>query len=209
MPVIRVLVVDDHRVVRSGLELLLGSADGIEVVGTADNGAEAVAQVGPTAPDVVLMDLSMPEMDGVEATRRITADHPDVRVLVLTSLGEQSKVRAAVEAGASGYLLKDSEPDALVNAVRAAGAGEVPLDPRVAGALLPGRAGTPVDRLSAREREVLTLVGKGMANKQIARQLGIAEKTVKAHLTQVFRAIDVADRTQAALWAERNGLLAD
>ena len=194
---------------RSGLELLLGSADGIEVVGTADNGAEAVAQVGPTAPDVVLMDLSMPEMDGVEATRRITAEHPYVRVLVLTSLGEQSKVRAAVEAGASGYLLKDSEPDALVNAVRAAGAGEVPLDPRVAGALLPGRAETPVDRLSAREREVLTLVGKGMANKQIARQLGIAEKTVKAHLTQVFRAIDVADRTQAALWAERNGLLSD
>ena len=194
---------------RSGLELLLGSADGIEVVGTADNGAEAVAQVGPTAPDVVLMDLSMPEMDGVEATRRITAEHPGVRVLVLTSLGEQSKVRAAVEAGASGYLLKDSEPDALVNAVRAAGAGEVPLDPRVAGALLPGRAETPVDRLSAREREVLTLVGKGMANKQIARQLGIAEKTVKAHLTQVFRAIDVADRTQAALWAERNGLLSD
>lgn len=209
MPTVRVLVVDDHRVVRSGLELLLGSADGIEVVGTADNGTEAVAQVGPTSPDVVLMDLSMPEMDGVEATRRITEEHPGVRVLVLTSLGEQSKVRAAVEAGASGYLLKDSEPDALVNAVRAAGAGEVPFDPRVAGALLPGRAETPVDRLSAREREVLTLVGKGMANKQIARQLGIAEKTVKAHLTQVFRAIDVADRTQAALWAERNGLLSD
>ena len=194
---------------RSGLELLLGSADGIEVVGTADNGAEAVAQVGPTAPDVVLMDLSMPEMDGVEATRRITSEHPGVRVLVLTSLGEQSKVRAAVEAGASGYLLKDTEPDALVSAVRATGAGEVPLDPRVAGALLPGRAEAPADRLSAREREVLTLVGRGMANKQIARQLGIAEKTVKAHLTQVFRAIDVADRTQAALWAERNGLLAD
>ena len=194
---------------RSGLELLLGSADGIEVVGTADNGAEAVAQVGPTAPDVVLMDLSMPEMDGVEATRRITSEHPGVRVLVLTSLGEQSKVRAAVEAGASGYLLKDTEPDALVSAVRATGAGEVPLDPRVAGALLPGRAESPADRLSAREREVLTLVGRGMANKQIARQLGIAEKTVKAHLTQVFRAIDVADRTQAALWAERNGLLAD
>ena len=175
-------------------------------VGTAADGAEAVAKAAELTPDVVLMDLSMPVMDGVEATRRITEARPDTAVLVLTTFADDRHVMAAIDAGAVGYLLKDSGPDQLLAGVEAAARGESPLDPKVAGALMASRrrAPEPDVSLTAREREVLALVVEGLANKNIARRLGISEKTVKAHLTSVFSALGVTDRTQAALWAERH-----
>jgi DNA-binding NarL/FixJ family response regulator len=154
------------------------------------------------------MDLAMPVMDGVEATRAIVAVEPNVRVVVLTSLSQPDRIVDAVQAGAVGYLLKDSEPDDVIRAIVVAAAGHAPLDPRVATALLPSqRARSAVDELSVREREVLALVGEGLPNKTIATRLGISEKTVKVHLGRLFARIGVADRTSAALWAQRHGLL--
>jgi DNA-binding NarL/FixJ family response regulator len=151
---------------------------------------------------VVLMDLSMPGVDGVEATRQILTAQPEVKVVVLTSFSDRGRVSDALNAGAVGYLLKDCEPSDLLAAVRSASAGHVPLDPRVAGVLLPdSMANRPEDAMSPRELEVLRLVAKGLANKQIGRRLGISERTVKAHLGRVFRQLGVADRTSAALWA--------
>jgi DNA-binding NarL/FixJ family response regulator len=202
---IRVLVVDDHAVVREGLELLLGRFDGIECVATAADGAEAVAAATELGPDVVLMDLSMPVMDGVEATRALRAGAGDAAVLVLTTFADRQHVIDAVDAGAVGYLLKDSGPEVLEEGIRAAARGESPLDPKVAGALVQARRERRPDiALITREREVLMLVGEGMANKHIARRLGISEKTVKTHLTSVFSALGVGDRVQAALWVERH-----
>ncbi len=202
---IRVLVVDDHHVVRQGLERLLTTAADIEVVGTAANGLEAVAAVGVLMPDVVLMDLSMPELDGVEATRQIAARYPSSRVLVLTSFSEQSRILDAISAGADGYLLKHSEPDEITAAVRSVHAGDAPLDPKAARALLDARRSLrETVALSEREREVLLLVRDGLANKQIGRRLGITERTVKAHLTKIFQRIDVTGRTQAAIWASEH-----
>ncbi|MCW2164957.1 two component transcriptional regulator, LuxR family [Microbacterium hydrothermale] len=197
---IRVLVVDDHSMVREGLASVLAAEGDIAVVATAANGAEALATVASVEVDVAVMDLSMPVMDGVEATRALRARVPGIRVLVLTSFGDRAQVRRAVAAGATGYQLKDAEPRDLRAAVRAVHAGHAPLDPRVAGALLPEE---PVagSGLSAREEEVLRLVAEGLANKQVAAALGISERTVKAHLSTVFRQIGVADRTSAALWA--------
>jgi DNA-binding NarL/FixJ family response regulator len=204
---IRVLLVDDHRLVRAGLESLLDATDDIRVAGTAADGQEALEVAAEVQPDVVLMDLSMPRMGGVEATRRLLAAHPGLQVVVLTSFSDQEQVLDAVDAGAVGYLLKDADPTDLVEGVRAAAAGQSPLDPKVARTLLTRRTTqAPQDQLSDREREVLGLVADGLANKQIARHLGISERTVKAHLTSVFQRIGVTDRTQAALWAERNGL---
>ncbi len=220
---IRVLVVDDHEVVRAGLRMLLGRAAGIDVVGEAADGAGAVDAVARTSPDVVLMDLSMPGMDGVEATARLTADHPAVRVVVLTTFADRDHVTAAIDAGAVGFMLKDADPGALADAVRSAARGEAPLDPRAALALIerrqdpaapgggrsgaaaapPGEAEAP--SLTAREWEVLALIGEGLSNRLIARRLGIAEKTVKAHLTSIFAQIGVTDRVQAALWWSRRG----
>jgi DNA-binding NarL/FixJ family response regulator len=199
---IRVLITDDHAVVRSGLERLLSTADDITVVGTANNGREAIIAVEELTPDVVMMDLSMPEMDGVAATREITSHHHDVAVVVLTSFSDTARITAALQAGAIGYQLKDADPDDLIAAVRAAAAGGAPLDPRAARVLLDRRR--PEVALSARETEVLRLVAEGLANKQIARRLGITERTVKAHLTSVFSQIGVTDRTQAALWAKQH-----
>lgn len=206
---IRVAIVDDHAVVRQGLEQLLTGEDDIEVVGTAANGEAAHALLSTSAPDVFLMDLSMPGTDGVEATRRILADAPEVHVVVLTSFADRQRILDALEAGASGYLLKDGDPAQVAEAVRVAAAGESPLDPKAARVLLDARregqpAAAAAGKLTAREREVLDLVGQGLANKQIARRLGIAERTVKAHLTSVFQAIGVTDRTQAALWAQKH-----
>jgi DNA-binding NarL/FixJ family response regulator len=206
---IRVAIVDDHAVVRQGLEQLLKGESDIEIVGTAANGEDAHALVQAVTPDVFLMDLSMPGVDGVEATRRILADAPHVHVVVLTSFADRQRILDALEAGASGYLLKDGDPAQVAEAVRVAAAGESPLDPKAARVLLDARregqpAAAAASRLTAREREVLDLVGKGLANKQIARRLGIAERTVKAHLTSVFQAIGVTDRTQAALWAQKH-----
>ncbi len=196
---VRVALVDDHRLVRVGLRSLLESTPGFAVVGEAGDGREAVDLVERCAPDVVLMDLSMPDVDGVAATRAIAATHPGVRVLVLTSFTDRARVQEVLAAGAIGYVLKDCEPDELLSAIRAAARGHVPLDPRVAGALLPSAATGP--SLSPREEEVLRLVSQGLANKQVARALGITERTVKAHLGRVFREIGVLDRTSAALWA--------
>lgn len=203
--VIRVVIADDHAVVRRGLEQLLTTADDITVVGLAANGDEALTLVHQVQPDVVLMDLSMPGTDGITATRRVLADRPDTKVVVLTSFAEQRKVLEAIEAGAAGYLLKDSDPDDVLAAVRAAQAGGAPLDPRAARVLLDAqRKPAPSARLSARELEVLGLVASGLANKQIALRLGISERTVKAHLTTVFAQLGVSDRTQAALWAKEH-----
>jgi DNA-binding NarL/FixJ family response regulator len=199
---ITVLLVDDHQMVRTGLATLLGSTEDIRVVGQAGDGEQAVAEAAAQRPDVVLMDLSMPGVDGVEATRRILAAQPEVKIVVLTSFSDRGRVSDALAAGAVGYLLKDCEPTDLLAAVRAAAAGHVPLDPRVAGVLLPDSGATrPEDAMSPRELEVLRLVAKGLANKQIGRRLGISERTVKAHLGRVFRQLDVTDRTSAALWA--------
>jgi DNA-binding NarL/FixJ family response regulator len=172
------------------------------VVGTAADGAEALAAVERLRPHVVLMDLSMPVMDGTTATRRLTTQYPGVEVLVVTSFSDRDRVVDALDAGASGYVLKDAEPGELLAAIRSTARGESPLDPRVARTLLHARRGAAgLPELTEREREVLALVGRGLANKQIARTLGIRESTVKAHLTNVFQRIGVRDRTSAALWA--------
>ncbi len=176
----------------------------MRVVGEAADGAEALAAVAELAPDVVLMDISMPGTDGIAATRALIERGFTGAVVMLTSFSDRARVVDAVAAGAVGYLLKDSEPVEVVAAVRAAAAGHAPLDPRVASALLPTRRDDPAADLSAREREVLELVAEGLANKQIARQLGIAERTVKVHLGSVFRRIGVTDRTSAALWAREH-----
>jgi len=205
---ISVVLADDHAMVRLGLEQLLAGADGIEVVGSAADGAQAVEMVLGLHPDVVLMDLQMPGVDGVAATRQIVASGAQSQVVVLTSFSDSERIVAALDAGAIGYLLKDTEPEDLLEGVRAAARGESPLNPRAARQLLTARASTPVLNvdLTPREREVLGLVRQGLANKQIARRLGITERTVKAHLTSTFQRIGVSDRTQAALWAERNRL---
>jgi DNA-binding NarL/FixJ family response regulator len=206
---IRLLIADDHAVVRTGLRQLVGTFDGVELVGEAANGKEAVALCAERKPDVVLMDLEMPVLDGIEATRQIVAAQPGVAVVVLTSFSDRDEILRALDAGAVGYLLKDAEPADLARAVDAAARGEAPLDPRASRALLSARSrASPLDALSEREREVLAMVARGLPNKLIARELSISEKTVKAHLTNVFRTIGVTDRTQAALWAERNGVTA-
>ncbi len=204
---ITVLIVEDHAVVRAGLTQLLESAEDIEVAGTANNGAEAIELVGEREPDVVLMDLSMPEVDGIEATRRIRERDPEARIVVLTSFSDRDRILEAIDAGAIGYLLKDAEPDELFRGVRAAAAGESPLAPKVARTMIGERErAAPAAQLSEREREVLGLVAAGLVNKQIARRLEISEKTVKAHLTSVYRQIGVATRTEAAIWARDHGL---
>ena len=203
---IRLLIADDHAVVRTGLVQLVKTFDGVELVGAASNGEEAVTLCAEHRPDVVLMDLEMPLLDGIEATQRIKAAQPDIAVVVLTSFSDRERILRALDAGAAGYLLKDAEPEELARAIRAAARGDVPLDPKAARALLSARAASsPADSLSNREREVLLMVVEGLPNKLIASRLEISEKTVKAHLTSVFRQIGVTDRTQAALWAERTG----
>ena len=200
---IRVLIADDHARVREGLASVLTADGDIEIVATVADGYAAVEAVSADQVDVVVMDLSMPVLDGIEATRSVRATAPSVRVLVLTSFGDRDRVRRALAAGATGYQLKDAEPADLRAAVRAVHAGHAPLDPRVAGILLPEPASAGTG-LSAREEEVLGLVATGMPNKQIAASLGISERTVKAHLGSIFRQLGVGDRTSAALWARDN-----
>jgi DNA-binding NarL/FixJ family response regulator len=202
--VIDVLLVDDHALMRAGLHALIEGAGGMRVVGAASDGAEALERARELHPHVVLMDLSMPGLDGAEATRLMTAELPEVQVLVLTSFADGENVMRALDAGAAGYLLKDAEPASLVDAVRAVASGQSPLDPRVARTYLSTRRAPSGPELSDREREVLALVGMGLANKQIARRLDIREGTVKAHLTRVFQQIGVRDRTAAALWAREH-----
>jgi len=204
---IRVLLVDDHALVRAGLAALLDATDDLAVVGEAAGGEQAVELALNTTPDVVLMDLSMPGMDGIAATRAVLAELPQTQVLVLTSFSDRDRVRDALAAGAIGYLLKDSTPQEVIAGIRAAARNGSPIDPRVARALLTDRAagaGSIGPALSPRELEVLRLVAQGLANKQIGRSLGISERTVKVHLGNVFRRIGVGDRTSAALWAREN-----
>jgi DNA-binding NarL/FixJ family response regulator len=204
---IAVLVIDDHPVVRAGLAQLLERAEGISLTGVAADGAEGVEIATAERPDVVLMDLEMPAMDGIEATARIRADCPETQVVVLTSFSDRKRILDALDAGAAGYLLKDAEPEELLRGIHAAAAGEAPLAPRAATELVAARrAARPAAELTPREREVLLMVGEGLPNKLIARRLEISEKTVKAHLTRIFERIGVTDRTQAALWVERQRL---
>jgi DNA-binding NarL/FixJ family response regulator len=205
---IRVLIVDDHAVVRAGLERLLSSVDDFIVIGSAADGEKAVAVTLEHRPDVVLMDLSMPNMGGIAATQAIMAAGVGVRVVVLTSYSDRDQILNALDAGAVGYLLKDADPPELIAGIRAAADGDSPLHPKAASAVLRARAERrPLPELSEREREVLELVATGLPNLKIAAQLGISEKTVKAHLTSVFRQLGVDDRTQAAMWARRHGLV--
>jgi DNA-binding NarL/FixJ family response regulator len=204
--VIEVLLVDDHAMVRAGLARLLAAAGDVAVVAEAADGAEGARLAKELAPDVALVDLAMPGVDGIEATRRIRAAAPDVAVVILTAFSDRRQILGALDAGAIGYLLKDAEPDELLRGVRAAARGETPLDPKAAHAVLTRGGAHAGGTLTPREREVLQLVAEGLPNKQIARRLGISEKTVKAHLTKVFEAIGVTDRTAAALWAHRNGV---
>ena len=206
---IRVLVVDDHAVVREGLRTFLSLQDGIEVVGEAADGREAVAAAERERPDVVVMDLVMPRLDGVQAMRELRARVPRARVIVLTSFLDDDRLLPAIRAGAAGYLLKNVEPAELARAVRAADAGEALIDPVVAARLVDALADADDHRdeqpLTAREQEVLDLIARGYANKRIALELGIAEKTVKTHVGHVLAKLGVADRTQAALYATRAG----
>jgi DNA-binding NarL/FixJ family response regulator len=205
--VIRVLIADDHGVIRDGLGRLIAGLPDMEVVATASDGEEAIDRARAAEPDVILMDLDMPKLDGIEATRRVLAERPTTAVLVLTSFSDRPRILGALEAGAAGYLLKDVAADEVAEGIRAAARGESPLDPRAARTVLTARhEPDPLAALSDREREVLTLLLEGLPNKLIARRLEITEKTVKSHLTRIFREIGVTDRTQAALWAERNGL---
>lgn len=205
---IRVMIADDHEVVRQGLKTFLGLDPGLEIVGEAEDGAEAVERARELRPDVVLMDLVMPEMDGLAATRAIRAELPDTEVIALTSVLEDSSVGEALRAGAIGYLLKDTRAGELRRAIRAAADGQVQLSPQAAARLVREvRTPESPEALSERETEVLRLLARGLANKEIAQQLVIAEKTVKTHVSNILGKLGVQSRTQAALYAGRIGLL--
>jgi two-component system, NarL family, response regulator LiaR len=211
--VIRVLIADDHAVVRQGLRTFLDLQADIDVVGEASDGEEAVAAAAEHAPDVILLDLVMPELDGIGALRRLREAAPAARVIVLTSFGEDERLFAALRAGAVGFLLKDVEPPELVRAIRTAHAGQSPLSPAVAARVVEelasgGGAGrSAADELTPRELEVLCLIARGRSNKRIALELGVAEKTVKTHVSHVLAKLGLSDRTQAALYAVREGLV--
>jgi DNA-binding NarL/FixJ family response regulator len=206
---IRVLVVDDHELVRRGLLAFLESEPDLDVVGEADDGGRALDVLARLdsegrRPDVVVMDLQMQPVDGIESTRRIRARFEGVEVVALTSFAKSELVKAALEAGASGYVLKDSDADDVAAAIRAAHRGGLRLDPAVA-----RRVMSPVAELTSREIEVLRLVGAGIANKEIARELRISERTARTHVSHILRKLDLSSRTQAALWAVREGLVAE
>jgi len=208
----RVLIVDDHAVVRQGLRTFLELQPDLEIVGEAGDGAAAVAAAAAKHPDVVLMDLVMPVMDGVEATRRIKAELPDVRVIVLTSFAGEDKVFPALRSGAAGYLLKDVKPADLADTIRAVARGESRLAPDIQKQLVSGIAGSAAgapsaaEALTAREEDVLRCLARGRSNKEIAADLFIAEKTVKTHISSILAKLRLEDRTQAAVYAVKHGL---
>ena len=205
---IRILIADDHSVVRQGLKMFLALDPELEVIGEAENGAEAVKLAGELQPDVVLMDLLMPVMDGITAIENIRATMPDVEVLAVTSVLEDTAVIRAIRAGAIGYMLKDTQADELCRAIKAAAAGQVQLSPEAASRLLREvRAPESPEALTDRETDVLRLLARGLANKEIAQQLSIGEKTVKTHVSHILSKLGVASRTQAALYAARVGLV--
>ena len=211
---ITVMLVDDHAIVRSGLRAYLTTEPGVDVVGEASDGLEALARIeararGQGVPDVVLMDMQMPKLDGVETTERIKACWPQIDVIAVTSFIEEARIRAALEAGATGYLLKDADASDVVDAIRAAVAGEVRLDPAVAAALAQSLRTPPSSAasLTPREREVITLVAEGRTNREIGRRLGVAERTARTHVSNILAKLGLASRTQAAMWAVREGLV--
>jgi DNA-binding NarL/FixJ family response regulator len=214
---IRVLLVDDHAMVRRGMRDFLELHDDIEIVGEAVDGGDAIEQAASLRPDIVVMDLMMPGIDGIEATARIRADLPEVEIIALTSFVEEDRVLAALEAGAAGFLLKDAEADELAGAIRAAAAGEVHLDPAIAGIVArrmraghadaaAGRHADGVSSLTQRERDVLACVAQGLPNRAIADRLGITERTARTHVSNILAKLGLASRTQAALFAVQNGL---
>jgi DNA-binding NarL/FixJ family response regulator len=214
---IKILLVDDHAVVLRGLRFFLCTQSDFDLVGEAHNGKEALEKVAKLKPDIVLMDLVMPVMDGVEATAQIKKEQPNVKVLVLTSFSDQDHVLPALRAGAVGYLLKDTQPDQLVEAIRGANSGNIQLHPDITNTLMSqvlsssSTVSDPVsnhalEALTTREKEVLSLIAQGMSNKEIAATLHITEKTVKTHVSSILSKLDLADRTQAALYAVRNGI---
>ncbi len=208
---IRVLIVDDHAIVRKGIRALLSEADGFEVVGEAGNGQEAVLAAQETHPDVILMDLLMSGMDGIEATHQITSWQPQTRILVLTSFAADNKVFPAIKAGAAGYLLKDSSPDELVRAIRQVHRGEPSLHPTIARKLLqeiarPAEQQPAPEALTDREMTVLRLIAQGLSNQEIADRISVSEPTVRAHVSRILGKLHLASRTQAALYAVREGL---
>ena len=206
---IRLMVVDDHRVVRSGVKALIATEEGLEVVGEATDGREAVTKATALEPDLVLMDLVMPEMDGVEATRRITEERSDLEILILTSFSEEERIIQAIKAGASGYLIKDASPDELVGAIRDTYRGESTLDPKVAGTVLRSmqkEKDQPGEELTEREIEVLELIAEGLPNDDIATELYISERTVRSHVSNILGKLNLENRTQAALYAVRKGI---
>jgi len=209
---VRVLLVDDHEMVRAGLRTFLGLQPDIEVVGEAGSGEQALALVPRLAPDIVLLDLVLPGMPGLEVARRLRAAHPEVKVVVLTSYAGEESVLPAVRAGVAGYLLKDVGPAELADAVRAVHAGGASLAPGVAATVVRSVAGAvpePAAALTPREREVLRLIARGRSNRLIARDLALSEKTVKAHVSAILAKLGVTDRTQAALYAVRHHLATD
>ena len=212
METIRVLIAEDHAIVRAGLKALIATEPGLEVIGDVSNGLEAVAQARALRPDVILMDLSMPHMDGINATREIKSEHPGARILVLTSFIEDDKVFAAIKAGALGYLLKESSPDDLLRGIRAVHRGESWLHPAIAAKLirdLQAPQNAPLkEPLTERELEIIKLVAQGLANKEIANQLEIAERTVRTHVSNILEKLHLANRTQATLYAIKKGLTA-
>jgi DNA-binding NarL/FixJ family response regulator len=215
---IKILLVDDHAVVLRGLNFFLSTQPDFELVGEAHNGEDALEKVASLEPDIVLMDLVMPVMDGVEATAQIKKNYPNIKVLVLTSFSDQDHVLPALRAGAVGYLLKDTQPDQLVEAIRGANSGNVQLHPEITSTLMSHIASTPsrtsdcaptndaLGALTLREKEVISLIAQGMSNKQIAAALFITEKTVKTHVSSILSKLELVDRTQAALYAVKNGL---
>ena len=217
MDKIRLLIVDDHEIVRQGLRTFLELLDDFEVVGEGSNGAEAVAQADELQPDVILLDLVMPEMDGVEATRRIMLANPDARILILSSFSDDDNVLPAIRAGAMGYLLKDIPPDDLAEALREAHQGKAQLHPDIARKLMahvqePDTANddaSAIDDLTDREFEVLQHIGRGLSNREIANELSISHMTVKTHVSNLLGKLHLADRTQAAIFAIRQGLIPD
>lgn len=209
---VRILIVDDHAVVRQGLITFLELQDEIEVVGEASNGKEALQRVQELEPDVVLMDLVMPVMDGLTAIKQIKQLRPSTEVIALTSFADDEKVFTAIRSGATGYLLKDVQPNDLVKAVLAADRGEVQLHPEVAKLLMhevvaPAKEVDSLDDLTEREREVLGLLGLGMSNKEIAYKISVSEKTVKAHVSSILNKLNLPGRTHAALYASKRGLV--
>ncbi|WP_309120255.1 response regulator transcription factor [Paenibacillus sp.] len=220
-PAIRVLLVDDHAIVRQGLVFYLGMQGDLDIVGEAANGVEAVSRAAELKPDVILMDLFMPEKNGIEATRDIRALDAKAKIIVLTSFSEQDHVLSAIKAGANGYLLKDTDPADIANAIRGAHAGRPQLHPAAAAQLMshvaaaPDQSAAPAaptapaspDALTPREAEILSFLARGYSNKEIAAACGIAEKTVKTHVSSLLSKLGVADRTQAALYAVKHGLI--